>query len=115
MTTANTILPPVSSNAEPSVGGNLLTYKLAADWLGCSERSVFTLVKTGQLPAVRFGGLVRIDPTDLDAFIERAKVRQQTPGAKALAVALDKLTPEQRERFEQRIAETKAGQPVISG
>lgn len=50
-----------------------MTYRQAAEVLGVSERSVWTLVDQGALPAVRFGGSVRIDPADLRAFIERAK------------------------------------------
>lgn len=70
----------------------LITYKQAAELLQVSDRTVFTLVKTGRLRAVRFGpvkrrkvrrngqeieiehgGTVRIDRRDLEAFIEQAK------------------------------------------
>ena len=51
----------------------LLTYRQAAEVLGVSERSIWTLVDQGTLPAVRFGRSVRIDPVDLRAFIDRAK------------------------------------------
>ena len=51
----------------------LLTYRQAAEVLGVSERSIWTLVDQGSLPAVRFGRSVRIDPADLRAFIDRAK------------------------------------------
>jgi len=51
----------------------LLTYREAAKVLGVTERTVWTLVDGGVLPAVRFGRSVRIDPADLRAFIERAK------------------------------------------
>jgi excisionase family DNA binding protein len=51
----------------------LLTYKQAAKLLQVSDRTVFTLVKTGQLKAVRFGHTVRIDRRDLDDFIQQAK------------------------------------------
>lgn len=51
----------------------LLTYRQAAEVLGVSERSIWTLVDQGTVPAVRFGRSVRIDPIDLRAFIERAK------------------------------------------
>ncbi|MAT84279.1 MAG: transcriptional regulator [Gammaproteobacteria bacterium] len=51
----------------------LLTYRQAAEVLGVSERSIWTLVDQGTLPAVRFGRSVRIDPADLRAFIDRAK------------------------------------------
>ncbi len=51
----------------------LLKYDEAAKLLGVTGRTVFTLIKTGKLPAVRFGRSVRIDPGDLRAFIDSAK------------------------------------------
>lgn len=51
----------------------LLTYRQAAKVLGVTDRTVWTLVNDGTLPAVRFGRSVRIDPADLRTFIERAK------------------------------------------
>lgn len=56
----------------------LLTYRQVAGRLQVSERTVFTLVKTGELRAVRFGGTVRIDPCDLSTFIERGKSGEGT-------------------------------------
>ena len=51
----------------------LLTYRQAAKVLGVTERTIWTLVDHGALPVVRFGRSVRIDPSDLRGFIERAK------------------------------------------
>ena len=51
----------------------LLTYRDAARLLGVSDRTVWTLVATGALRAVRFRHAVRIDPADLQEFIEQAK------------------------------------------
>ena len=51
----------------------LLTYQQAADALGVSPRTVWTLVNKDQLQAVRFGRTVRIDQRDLDDFIQQAK------------------------------------------
>jgi excisionase family DNA binding protein len=51
----------------------LLTYKQAGALLGVTERTVWTLVDDGELPAVRFGRSVRIDPADLRAYIDRCK------------------------------------------
>jgi putative molybdopterin biosynthesis protein len=51
----------------------LLTYRAAAKVLGVTERTLWTLVDRGLLPAVRFGRSVRIDPADLRAFIDRSK------------------------------------------
>lgn len=51
----------------------LLTYRQTAEVLGVTERTVRTLVSTNELPAVRFGGSVRVDPADLRRFIESSK------------------------------------------
>ena len=51
----------------------LLTYDHAGKVLSVSGRTVWTLVDRGELPAVRFGHSVRIDPADLRAFIDRSK------------------------------------------
>jgi len=58
----------------------LLTYREAANVLGVTPRTVWTLVQAGTLPAVRFGRSVRIDPADLRRFIERAKSATQGVG-----------------------------------
>ena len=57
-----------TSTSEP-----LLTYREAATRLAVSERTVWSLVKAGALPAVKIGSAVRVDPVDLAAFIERQK------------------------------------------
>jgi len=51
----------------------LLTYREAGKLLGVTERTIWTLVDQGSLPAVRFGRSVRIDPADLRRFIDRSK------------------------------------------
>lgn len=51
----------------------LLSYKQAGALLGVTERTVWTLVNDGELPAVRFGRSVRIDPADLRTYIDRCK------------------------------------------
>jgi len=51
----------------------LLTYKAAGELLGVTERTVWNLVADGELPAVRFGRSVRIDPADLRWFIDKSK------------------------------------------
>ena len=50
-----------------------MTYRQAAEVLGVTDRTVWTLVQRGELPAVRFGRSVRIDPGDLREFIRKAK------------------------------------------
>ena len=51
----------------------LLTYREAAAVLRVSDRTVYGLIRKGQLRCVRFGQSVRIDAIDLRAFIEKAK------------------------------------------
>lgn len=51
----------------------LLTSGETAEVLGVTDRTLRTLVRTGSLPAVRFGRSVRFDPADLREFIENAK------------------------------------------
>lgn len=67
-----------TSHGVPDGIDALLTYRQAAKVLGITERTIWSLVNEGMLPAVRFGRSVRIDPADLRAFIERAK-RGGTP------------------------------------
>lgn len=59
----------------------LLTYREAAGVLGVTDRTVWTLVDRGDLPAVRFGRSVRIDPADLRAFINSAKQTEPSGGS----------------------------------
>ena len=54
----------------------LLTGKQAARLLNISERSLFTLNKAGQLPAVHIGRSVRYDPGDIRGWIAAAKKSQ---------------------------------------
>lgn len=52
----------------------LLTARQAAKVLSISERTLWGLTKSGDIPAVRFGGRnVRYDPADLRAWIDSAK------------------------------------------
>ncbi|HED54189.1 MAG TPA: DNA-binding protein [Phycisphaerales bacterium] len=63
-------------DSKPVIVEPLLTYRQAAEVFGVTDRTIWALVDSGRLPAVRFGRSVRIDPTDLRAFIEHAKRRQ---------------------------------------
>ncbi len=56
-----------------AVPPQLLTYKDVAAVLGVSDRTVYDMVRRGDLRAVRFRRSVRIDPKDLEQFIERSK------------------------------------------
>jgi excisionase family DNA binding protein len=50
----------------------------AATYLGRSTWSVRRLIWAGELPAVRAGGRVHVDVQDMDSFIDRNKVREQS-------------------------------------
>ena len=60
-----------------SLGKALLTYDQAAGLLGCTPRLVRKLVETRELASIKIGGarggLVRIDPIDLNAYIGRRR------------------------------------------
>ena len=68
---------PAHDEVEP-----LLNYAEVADILAVSERTVSTLVGSGQLRSVRFGRVVRIDPADLRSFIAASKPRDAQGGAR---------------------------------
>lgn len=58
---------------EPSIEPMLLTARQAARSLNLSERTLYSITKRGDLPAVRVGRTVRYDPADLRAWIASAK------------------------------------------
>lgn len=51
----------------------LMTYQAAAKVLGITDRTLWELVRKGELRNVRVGRSVRIDPADLRQFIEDSK------------------------------------------
>ena len=51
----------------------LMTSKEAAVYLAISERKLWSMTQTGEIPAVRLGRAVRYDLNDLDSFIQKAK------------------------------------------
>ncbi len=52
---------------------HLLTYRQAGELLGVTERTIWSLVDQGELPAVKFGRNVRIDPSDLRDYVAKCK------------------------------------------
>jgi excisionase family DNA binding protein len=60
-------------NSIPLADTVLLTKKEAARELRLSERSVHSLLKSGDLPTIRLGGSVRISRSDLLQFIARRR------------------------------------------
>lgn len=68
------------NDTTPGIVEKLLTYEQAGELLGVTKRTVWTLVDDGELPAVRFGRSVRIDPADLRAYIDRCKTKATGTG-----------------------------------
>ena len=64
--------PPHEFNSD-TVLDRLLTYRETSNLLGVTERTIFALVRGGDLPVIRFGRSVRFDPADARAFIEKSK------------------------------------------
>ena len=53
----------------------LYTVAQAAEILNVSEKTVRRLIKKGQLRVIRIGGLLRIDPMDLEDLIRDHRSR----------------------------------------
>jgi excisionase family DNA binding protein len=53
--------------------GALLNAKEARRLLGVSDRTLYTLVKTGELAAIKIGKLVRFRPEDIETFIQKQR------------------------------------------
>jgi excisionase family DNA binding protein len=55
----------------------MLNYKQAAELLGVNERTIYNLIRRGDLRASKLGrspnSPVRIDPADLAAYLEATK------------------------------------------
>ena len=62
---------------EQTIEPMLLTARQAARVLTISARTLWSLTKDGQIPAVRIGRAVRYDPADLRRWIDRAKDSQK--------------------------------------
>jgi excisionase family DNA binding protein len=57
----------------------------AAEYLGVNTRTVYRLIDEGELPAYKFGRVIRLQEADVVAFIERSRI---APGS------LEHLYPE---------------------
>jgi len=54
----------------------------AAAALGITLRTVYRLIDDGELQAFRIGRVIRLKQTDVDAFLEQARIRPGTLDAK---------------------------------
>ena len=59
----------------------------AARYLGLTSRTVYRLIDEGQLPAYKFGRVIRLKRADVEAFVEQSRIE---PGS------LEHLYPEGR-------------------
>jgi excisionase family DNA binding protein len=51
-----------------------LSTKEAARRLGIVNRTLYRLIDEGQLPAYKFGRVIRVKEADVEAFVERARI-----------------------------------------
>ncbi len=49
--------------------------KEAARRLGLTTRTLYRLINEGQIPAYKFGRVIRLQAREVDAFIEAARIR----------------------------------------
>jgi excisionase family DNA binding protein len=52
-----------------------LSTKQAAAYLGIIPRTLYRLIDSGQLPAYRFGRVIRLQRHQIDAFIDTARIQ----------------------------------------
>jgi excisionase family DNA binding protein len=66
----------------PDLENRLLTAAEVADTMRVSNMTVYRLIKSGQLPALRVGKSYRLRPADVDQFLVDRAVRadDQTTG-----------------------------------
>jgi len=57
-----------------------LSTKSAAEHLGLTPRTLYRLVDEGELPAFRFGRVIRLKKSDVDSFIEAQRIEPGTLG-----------------------------------
>ncbi len=50
----------------------------AAARLGITPRTLYRFIDEGQLPAYRFGRVIRLQQAEVDAFIERSRIQPGT-------------------------------------
>jgi len=53
---------------------SLLNVHQVAEQLSISEKLTYRLLDRGDLPKIKIGAAVRVDPADLQAYIERQRV-----------------------------------------
>lgn len=54
----------------PAPSPSFFTERTLADYLAVSDRTIRNWIRRGELPSYKLGAARRIDPTDVDAFLE---------------------------------------------
>jgi excisionase family DNA binding protein len=54
--------------------------KRAAAYLGITPRTLYSMIDKGGLPAYRFGRVIRLKQSDLEAFVESLRIEPRTLG-----------------------------------
>jgi excisionase family DNA binding protein len=62
---------PVAQNLQHMSRAKYLTVNEVADLMRISSMTVYRLIKSGELPAVRVGKSFRVREEDLDAYLAR--------------------------------------------
>ena len=70
--------PPVELPDEGQAAPQWLSTKQAAAYLGIIPRTLYRLIDSGQLPAYRFGRVIRLQRHQIDAFIESVRIQPGT-------------------------------------
>jgi excisionase family DNA binding protein len=58
--------------------GDWLSTKDAAAALGLTPRTLYRLIDEGQLPAYRFGRVIRLKQNEVDAFVASSRIEPGT-------------------------------------
>jgi len=61
---------------EQTIQPMLLNTRQTARLLNISERTVFALTKSGELPSVKIGRCLRFSVSDLEAFVQKASEKK---------------------------------------
>ena len=68
--------PPASDTADGDI--RWLSTGEAADRLGITPRTLYRFIDEGQVPAYRFGRVIRLKSTDVEVFIEACRIAPGT-------------------------------------
>lgn len=77
--------------------GDWLSTKEAAAALGLTPRTLYRLIDEGQLPAYRFGRVIRLKQSEVDAFVSESRIE---PGS------LEHLYPDASDKVDATESDT---------